>query len=95
MKHKIVMNSLQVSEYSISNGEGGYLDDSLVRNLAHAVLPADERDATLVNISIEIELVPKVKTSLEISESLQNVDLSRLGKLFNKEENNNEANSID
>ena len=95
MKHKIVMNSLQVSEYLISNGKGGYLDDSLVSNLVHAVLPADERDDTLVNISIEIELVPKVKTSLEISESLQNVDLSRLGKLFNKEENNNEANSID
>ena len=95
MKHKIVMNSLQVSEYSISNGKGGYLDDNLIRNLVQAVLPVDERDDTLINISIEIELVPKVKTSLEISESLQNVDLSRLGKLFNKEEKNNEANSID
>lgn len=95
MKHTIVMNNLQVSEYSISNGKGGYLEDSLVRNLVQAVLPADERDDTLVNISIEIELVPKAKTSLEISESLQNVDLSRLGNLFNKEENNNEANSID
>lgn len=95
MKHKIVMNSLQVNEYSISTGKGGYLDDNLIRNLVQAVLPVDERDDTLINISIEIELVPKVKTSLEISESLQNVDLSRLGKLFNKEEKNNEANSID
>ena len=95
MRHKIVMNSLQVSEYAISNGKGGYVDDNLIRNLVQAVLPIDERDDTLVNISIEIELVPKVKTSLEISESLQNVDLSRLGKLFNKEEKNNEANSID
>ena len=95
MKHKIVMNSLHVNEYSISNGKGGYLDDNLIRNLVQAVLPADERDDTLVNISIEIELVPKVKTSLEISESLQNVDLSRLGELFNKEASSNEANSID
>ena len=85
-----------LTSYGLATVDGAYITSDLLERLAREIVKDCEN--TLLDISISITTSRKPKTELVLSNSLQSLDKSILGSAFvkkSKEENNNEANSID